>query len=55
LIDRVGRLRTEALKAGKSEIWISTIDLRTSFWQLLLDEESQPSKLTAITNFPPLC
>ena len=47
LIDRVGRLRTEALKAGKSEIWISTIDLRTSFWQLLLDEESRP--LTAFS------
>jgi hypothetical protein len=23
-------------------MWISTLDLRTSFWQLTLDEDSRP-------------
>ena len=41
LIDRVARLKFEANKAGYHRMFLSTIDLRTSFWQLSLDEESR--------------
>ena len=41
LIDRVARLKFEANKAGHDRMYMSTIDLRTSFWQLSLDEDSR--------------
>ena len=41
LIDRVARLKMEANKAGCHVMHMSTIDLRTSFWQLSLDEDSR--------------
>ena len=42
LMDRIGRLKHLASQNGKEEMWISTLDLRTSFWQLMLDEDSRP-------------
>ena len=47
LIDRVARLKYDAEKAGVKRMIVSTIDQRTSFWQLALDEESRP--LTAFS------
>ena len=47
LIDRVARLKYDAERAGVKRMIISTIDQRTSFWQLALDEESRP--LTAFS------
>ncbi len=42
LIERIARLKHEANTKGITEMWISTLDLRTSFWQLTLDEASRP-------------
>jgi hypothetical protein len=42
LIERITRLKHEANTKGITEMWISTLDLRTSFWQLTLDEPSRP-------------
>ena len=42
LIDRIARVKHEAARKGITEMWISTIDLRTSFWQLKLHEDSRP-------------
>jgi hypothetical protein len=42
LMDRIGRLKHLTHANGKDEMWISTLDLRTSFWQLMLDEDSRP-------------
>ncbi len=42
LIERVARLKHEANAEGCLEMWICTLDLRTSFWQLTLDEDSRP-------------
>jgi hypothetical protein len=42
LIERIARLKHEANAKGITEMWISTLDLRTSFWQLTLDEASRP-------------
>ena len=47
LIDRIARVKHEAARKGITEMWISTIDLRTSFWQLKLHEDSRP--LTAFS------
>ena len=38
LIDRVARLKYEAEKAGETNLIISCLDQRTSFWQLALAE-----------------
>ena len=40
LIDRIARVKHEAAREGITEMWISTIDLRTS-WQLKLHEDSR--------------
>ncbi len=42
LIERIARLKYQANAKGITEMWISTLDLRTSFWQLTLDEASRP-------------
>ncbi len=42
LMDRIGRLKHLASQHDKDEMWISTLDLRTSFWQFMLDEDSRP-------------
>ena len=42
LIDRIAILKHEAERAGKKEMIISTLDQKTSFWQLALDKESRP-------------
>jgi hypothetical protein len=42
LIERIARLKHEVNTKGITEMWISTLDLRTSFWQLTLDEASRP-------------
>jgi hypothetical protein len=42
LIERIARLNHETNAKGCSEMWISTLDLRTSFWKLTLDEDSRP-------------
>jgi hypothetical protein len=42
LIERIARLKHETNAKGCSEMWISTLDLRTSFCQLTLDEDSRP-------------
>jgi hypothetical protein len=42
LIERITRLKYEVNVEGCLEMWISTLDLRTSFWQLTLDEDSRP-------------
>jgi hypothetical protein len=42
LIERITRMKHESNAKGCSEMWISTLDLRTSFWQLTLDEDSRP-------------
>jgi hypothetical protein len=42
LIERIARLKHETSAKGCLEMWISTLDLRTSFWQLTLDEDSRP-------------
>jgi hypothetical protein len=42
LIERIARLKHETSAKGCSEMWISTLELRTSFWQLTLDEDSRP-------------
>ena len=47
LIDRVARLKYEAEKAGETNLIISCLDQRTSFWQLALEEDSRP--LTAFS------
>ncbi len=47
LIERIVRLKHEANAKGTTEMWISTLDLRTSFWQLTLDESSR--SLTSFT------
>ena len=41
LIDRIARLKFEANRLGLTKMYLSTIDLRTSFWQLTLDEDSR--------------
>jgi hypothetical protein len=41
LIDRVARVKFEANRAGYTKMYLSTIDLRTSFWQLTLDPDSR--------------
>ena len=41
LIDRVARVKHEAQRAGYTQMYLSTIDLRTSFWQLRLDPDSR--------------
>ena len=40
-IDRVARVKREAARAGVEKMYLSTIDLRTSFWQCTLDEDSR--------------
>ena len=48
LLDRVAQLKEQAVKAGiGQQMWLSGIDLRTSFWQVPLHEESRP--LTAFS------
>ena len=48
LLDRVAQLKEQAVKAGIGQtMWLSGIDLRTSFWQVPLHEESRP--LTAFS------
>jgi hypothetical protein len=42
LIERIARLKHEANAKGITEMWISTLDLRCSFWYLTLDEASRP-------------
>ena len=42
LIDRIAVLKHEAERAGKTEMIISTLDQKKSFWQLALDKESRP-------------
>jgi hypothetical protein len=42
LIERIARLKHETSAKGCLEMWISTLDLCTSFWQLTLDEYSRP-------------
>jgi hypothetical protein len=42
LIERITRLKHEANVKGCLEMWISTLDLCTSFCQLTLDEDSRP-------------
>jgi hypothetical protein len=42
LIERISRFKHETSAKGCLEMWISTLDLRTSFWQLTLDEDSRP-------------
>ncbi len=41
LIERIARLKHKANSKGITEMWISTLDLRTPFWQLTLDETSR--------------
>ena len=41
LIDRIAILKHEAERAGKKEMIISTLDQKTSFWQLALDKDLQ--------------
>ncbi len=50
LIERIVRLKDEVNTKGITEMWISTLDLRTSFWQLNLDEASRP--LTSFRTTP---
>jgi hypothetical protein len=42
LIERITRLKYEANVKGCLEMWVSTLDLRTSFWKLTWDEDSRP-------------
>ena len=42
IIDRIAILKFEAERAGKKHMIISTLDQKTSFWQLALDEDSRP-------------
>jgi hypothetical protein len=42
LIEGITCLKHEANAKGITDMWISTFDLRTSFWQLTLDEASRP-------------
>jgi hypothetical protein len=42
LMDRIGLLKHLTSQHVKDEMWISTLDLSTSFCQLMLDEDSRP-------------
>ena len=42
LIERITRLKHEAHTKGITEMWISTLHLRTSCWEVTLDEVSHP-------------
>ncbi len=41
LIERITHLKHEANAKGTTQMWISILDLRTSFWQLTLNESSR--------------
>jgi hypothetical protein len=41
-MDHIGRLEHLTSQHDKDEMWISTLDLRTFFWQFMLDEDSRP-------------
>jgi hypothetical protein len=42
LIEGIARLKHGANSNGCLEMWIPTLDLRTSFWQLTLNEDCRP-------------